>query len=56
MTAGAFLENFTGDWPWAHVDIAYVDIEPSGRPYLPKGVTGIGLRLFVSVLQNWRKL
>ncbi|HOP07188.1 MAG TPA: leucyl aminopeptidase [candidate division Zixibacteria bacterium] len=56
MTAGAFLENFIGDWPWAHVDIAYMDIEPSGRPYIPKGVTGIGLRLLVELLSNWKKL
>ena len=23
--AGAFLENFVGDYPWTHIDIAYVD-------------------------------
>ncbi len=54
--AGAFLENFIGDWPWAHIDIAYVDVEPSGRPYIPKGTTGIGLRLLVDVLSNWKRL
>jgi leucyl aminopeptidase len=56
MTAGAFLENFIGDWPWAHVDVAYVDVEPSGRPYIPKGTTGIGMRLLLQVLSNWTKL
>lgn len=56
MTAGAFLENFIGDWPWAHVDVAYVDIEPSGRPYIPKGTTGIGTRLLLQLLIDWTKL
>ncbi len=56
MSAGAFLENFIGDWPWMHVDIAYVDQEPSGREYIPKGVTGIGMRLIVQVLSDWKKL
>jgi len=54
--AGAFLENFVGDWPWAHVDIAYVDVEPVGRPYQPKGVTGVGMRLLVDLVSNWKKL
>ncbi|MFQ5500098.1 MAG: M17 family metallopeptidase, partial [Candidatus Zixiibacteriota bacterium] len=56
MTAGAFLESFIGDWPWVHVDIAYVDIEPKGRPYIPKGVTGIGTRMFVQLLEDWKRL
>lgn len=56
MTAGAFLENFIGDWPWAHVDVAYVDVEPSGRPYIPKGTTGIGVRLLLQTLIDWTRL
>ncbi len=56
IAAAAFLENFVGDWPWAHVDIAYVDLEPKGRPYVPKGATGFGLRLFIELLSNWKKL
>jgi leucyl aminopeptidase len=54
-TAAAFLENFIGDWPWAHVDIAYVDVELKGRPYIPRGTTGIGARLLLQVLTDWRK-
>jgi leucyl aminopeptidase len=56
LTASAFLSNFIGDWPWAHIDIAYVDVEPKGRPYTPKGTTGFGLRLLVELLANWKKL
>ena len=55
-TAAAFLENFVGDWPWVHVDIAYVDVEHKGRPYIPKGATGIGLRLLLEVLCSWQRL
>jgi len=56
IAAGAFLENFIGDWPWAHIDIAYVDAEPTGKPYIPKGATGFGLRLLIELLLNWKKL
>ncbi|MFH1686180.1 MAG: leucyl aminopeptidase [bacterium] len=56
MTAAAFLENFIGDWPWAHIDIAYVDVEPKGRPYTPKGQTGIGMRLLLQLVVDWKKL
>lgn len=55
MTATAFLENFIGNWPWAHIDIAYVDFEPKGRPYQPKGATGFGVRLLTHVLTNWHR-
>lgn len=55
MTATAFLENFIGNWPWAHIDIAYVDHEPKGRPYQPKGATGFGVRLLTHVLTNWHR-
>jgi leucyl aminopeptidase len=54
ITAAAFLENFIGDWPWAHIDIAYVDLEKNGRPYIPKGASGIGLRLLIELLSNWK--
>jgi leucyl aminopeptidase len=56
LTASAFLENFIGKWPWAHIDIAYVDLEPKGRPYVPKGATGFGLRLLVELLSQWKPL
>ncbi|UCD16608.1 MAG: leucyl aminopeptidase [Candidatus Zixiibacteriota bacterium] len=55
-TAGAFLEASIGDWPWAHIDIASVDIEKHGRPYIPKGSTGFGFRLLVELLARWKKV
>jgi leucyl aminopeptidase len=56
IAASAFLENFIGEWPWAHIDIAYMDLEPKGKPYVPKGATGFGLRLLISLLSEWKRL
>src|SRR5690606_22123334 len=56
LTAAAFLENFVGDWPWAHIDIAYVDLEPKGSAYTPAGPTGFGVRLLTDTLANWKKV
>ena len=56
MCAAAFLENFIGDYPWAHIDIAYMDLEPKGRDYIPKGASGWGVRLLTEVLSNWKKV
>lgn len=56
LAASGFLKKFTGDWPWAHIDIAYCDLEPNGRPYIPKGPTGFGVRLLVDLITNWKKV
>jgi leucyl aminopeptidase len=56
IAAGAFLEYFIGDYNWAHIDIASVDQETKDKAYVPKGITGIGMRLLVEVLSNWKKL
>jgi len=56
LAAASFLKKFTGDWPWMHIDIAYCDLEPSGKPYIPKGPTGFGVRLLVELISQWRKL
>ena len=56
LTAASFLRRFIKDWPWAHVDIAYCDLEPSGLPYIPKGPTGFGVRLLLDLILNWKKV
>src|SRR5690606_36384988 len=44
--AAAFLQYFV-DYPaWAHVDMAGIDGGDGENPYLPKGATGYGVRLF----------
>ena len=54
ITAAAFLENFVGDYPWVHLDIAgtaWTDARP--RAYTPKGATGIGVRLLAELIMSW---
>jgi leucyl aminopeptidase len=52
ITAAAFLSKFVGDYPWAHLDIASTAWAEENRPYTPKGVTGIGVRLLVNFLMD----
>ncbi|MDX6708152.1 MAG: leucyl aminopeptidase [Solirubrobacteraceae bacterium] len=51
IVAAQFLERFTGDVPWAHLDIAGT-ASGSGRPYTPKGGSGWGVRLFVELARS----
>jgi leucyl aminopeptidase len=44
ITAAMFLKEFTGDLPWAHIDIAGTAWNDEVRPYLPKGASGVGVR------------
>ena len=43
--AAAFLREFAGDAPWAHLDIAGVDTADTAHPLGPAGATGFGVRL-----------
>jgi leucyl aminopeptidase len=54
ITAGAFLSKFVGDHPWAHLDIASTAWIDEARPYTPKGVTGVGVRLLIEFLSRQR--
>lgn len=47
ITAGLFLKEFVGDFPWAHLDIAGTAYRDSPVPYMRKGATGTPTRLFV---------
>ncbi|HYF04286.1 MAG TPA: leucyl aminopeptidase [Patescibacteria group bacterium] len=55
ITAALFLKHFIGDWPWVHLDIAGTSIAPKETDYMPKGGTGVGVRLLTDVLKNWKK-
>ena len=48
IMGGAFLSNFVGETPWAHLDIAGSAWE-LGRPYVGKGASGYGVRLLVEL-------
>jgi leucyl aminopeptidase len=49
--AAEFLKRFTGDVPWAHLDIAGTAWGAS-RPYASKGGSGWGVRLFVELARS----
>ncbi len=51
ITAAAFLQKFASGFTWAHLDIAGTAWEDKGRPYTPKGGTGVGVRLLIDYLQ-----
>ncbi|MGH9162958.1 MAG: leucyl aminopeptidase [Vicinamibacteraceae bacterium] len=44
ITAAAFLKEFTGGLPWAHLDIAGTAWADEATPYQPKGATGVSVR------------
>jgi leucyl aminopeptidase len=52
ITAAAFLSKFTKKYPWAHLDIAGTAWDDKGKPYVPKGATGIGVRLLVELAEE----
>jgi leucyl aminopeptidase len=47
ITAAKFLQEFVGDTPWVHLDIASTAWNEEDKPYLPKGPSGIGVRSLV---------
>ena len=49
ITAGMFLKAFTGDLPWAHLDIAGTAWREDGKPYSVKGATGVGVRTLAAL-------
>jgi leucyl aminopeptidase len=54
ITAALFLQKFVGDYPWVHLDIAGPALLAKDRPYIPKGASGIGVRLMVEFLRKWK--
>jgi leucyl aminopeptidase len=52
IVGGAFLSNFVGDTPWAHLDIAGSawDLD---RAYVGKGASGYGVRLLVELARSY---
>jgi leucyl aminopeptidase len=59
ITAALFLKEFTGDLPWAHLDIAGTAWAEDAKPYQPKGATGVGVRTLVELAldaPSWSKL
>ncbi len=53
LTAGLFLQEFVGDTPWAHLDIAGPSFNKAGAyGHTPKGATGVMLRTLLQYLED----
>ena len=52
ITAAAFLSKFVGDAPWVHLDIAGPAWTSKDKTYIPKGASGVAVRLLVEFLCN----
>jgi leucyl aminopeptidase len=50
----AFLQKFVGKTPWVHLDIAGTAWDVKEKSYIPKGPTGVGVRLFAQLLKDWK--
>jgi leucyl aminopeptidase len=55
IIGGLFLQEFVGDTPWIHLDIAgpaYLEREYPALPYLSYGGTGLMVRSLLTFLRN----
>lgn len=55
LTAGLFLQEFVGDVPWAHLDIAGTMNVDGDEGWLSKGASAYGVRTFVELLEKFEK-
>lgn len=55
ITGAALLSRFVRKTPWVHLDIAGPVWTEKNLPYIPKGATGVGVRLMVQFLRDWTK-
>ena len=53
ITAATLLSRFVQKTPWVHLDIAGPVWTEKALSYIPKGATGIGVRLLVQFLSDW---
>ncbi|MCG8552949.1 MAG: leucyl aminopeptidase [Desulfobacterales bacterium] len=54
ITAAAYLSNFVGKTPWAHLDIAGTAWDFTEKAYIPKGPSGTATRTFINLVRNWK--
>ncbi len=47
-----FLYEFANSTPWIHLDIAGTAWNDKEKPYIPKGASGIGVRLLIDFISN----
>ncbi|HHD57036.1 MAG TPA: leucyl aminopeptidase [Desulfobulbaceae bacterium] len=56
ITAAAYLQEFIGDTPWAHCDVAGTAWNFTEKSYVPKGPSGIAVRTLVTLIRQWKPL
>jgi leucyl aminopeptidase len=56
ITAACYLQEFVGETPWAHLDIAGTAWDFTEKSYIPKGPSGTGVRTLVACLRHWKGL
>jgi leucyl aminopeptidase len=54
ITAAKFLEQFVGNVPWTHLDIAGPAFLDKPKPWLDGGATACMLRTLVEVARKWK--
>lgn len=54
ITAAAFLQEFVGDTPWCHLDIAGTAWNFTKRSYVKEGPSGTGARTLLQLVRNWQ--
>ena len=54
ITAAFFLKQFIGDYKWVHLDIAGTATLNEPLDYVPRGASGVGVRLLVDFLCHWQ--
>ncbi len=52
ITAAKFLEQFVGDVPWVHIDIAGPAFADSPKPHRDAGATGVMVRTLVNWIES----
>jgi leucyl aminopeptidase len=58
ITGALFVQEFAGDLPWVHMDIAGTAWVDEAKPYQVKGATGVGVRTLAELaldVEGWKK-
>jgi len=53
ITAAKFLQEFAGDTPWVHLDIAGTAWIDDAKPFMSQGPTGVVVRTATQLALNW---
>lgn len=53
ITGACFLQEFIGETPWAHLDIAGTAWDYTEKSYIPKGPSAVGVRTLIELVLTW---